>query len=220
MGKSGADMTDTIMTIRASVRAEQTVEKSRFICTMSRVSSREAAGAFFSDIRREFRDASHNVPVMLIGPEGSLRWSSEDGEPSGTAGAPVLRMLEMRGLTDIAAVITRYFGGIRLGTGGLLRAYTGTAALALEKAEICELRRYLCMPVKMDHQSYWRLNPLRLPCGAFVRNAAFAGQVEFTIAFPPGNEGLIRSLLLDASGGCAVLGAAEEEFLDISCRPS
>jgi uncharacterized YigZ family protein len=114
-------------------RAEIKVSNSRFIATAAPVFSVEQAREFIHEMKREFSDATHNVPVFLIGNGASVTaHSSDDGEPSGTAGRPALAVVQGSGLGDIAVVVTRYFGGTKLGTGGLVRAYTDSVKAVLE----------------------------------------------------------------------------------------
>ena len=123
-------------TVKKQAEAEQIIEKSRFIAHVCPVSSKEEADEFISRIKAEYKDATHNVPAMVIGDKSQIQWASDDGEPQGTSGAPIVQMLVKEGITDVVIVVTRYFGGIKLGTGGLVRAYTGSAKLGLEAAEV------------------------------------------------------------------------------------
>ena len=127
-------------TIMKEAEIEQTIDRSRFIGHVKPVESREEAEAFISEIRSKHKTATHNVPAFVIGDQFQLQWASDDGEPQGTSGAPIVQMLVKEGVTNIAVVITRYFGGIKLGTGGLVRAYTGTTKLALEESGICAVK--------------------------------------------------------------------------------
>lgn len=116
------------------VRNEIEIRRSRFIATLAPASSVDEAKDFIESVREEFRDATHNVPAYVIGHGSSLTaHCNDDGEPSGTAGRPVLTVLRGSGLGDIAAVVTRYFGGVKLGTGGLVRAYSESVRQALDR---------------------------------------------------------------------------------------
>ncbi|MEN6410213.1 MAG: YigZ family protein, partial [Anaerolineaceae bacterium] len=118
-------MTHKILVPARRVRAEIEIDRSRFIASASPAFTVEEARSFIQDIRREFPDATHHVPGFLIGSGASVTaHCSDDGEPAGTAGRPILVVLQGSGLGDIVVVVTRYFGGIKLGTGGLVRAYT------------------------------------------------------------------------------------------------
>ena len=119
---------------------EYTVEKSRFIAHASPVESTEEAKRFIAEIKEKYKDATHNVPAFICGAGMEHQWASDDGEPQGTSGMPVLKLMESEGLTNVCIVVTRYFGGIKLGTGGLARAYTHAAKDVIDAAGICEVR--------------------------------------------------------------------------------
>ncbi len=138
-------------TVRNEAEATNIIEKSRFIAHVRPVSSKEEADAFVAEIKGKYKDATHNVPAMVIGDKFQIQWASDDGEPQGTSGAPMVQMLVKEGITNVAIVVTRYFGGIKLGTGGLVRAYTGSAKLGLEAAGICSVREVCLMEVKADY---------------------------------------------------------------------
>ena len=113
--------------------AEYVIERSRFIAHASPAATPEEARLFAAEIKERYKDATHNVPAFVCGAGKEHQWASDDGEPSGTSGMPVLKLITSEDLTNIVLVITRYFGGIKLGTGGLARAYTHAAKLANEK---------------------------------------------------------------------------------------
>ena len=127
------------------------IDKSRFIAHVFPVESREEADAFLAEIREKYKDATHNVPAMVIGDKSQIQWASDDGEPQGTSGAPMVQMMVKEGLTNLIVVVTRYFGGIKLGTGGLVRAYTSSAKLGLEAAGVCSVREMAELTVKIDY---------------------------------------------------------------------
>ena len=138
-------------TVRKQAEAVQVIDKSRFIAHVCPVESREEADAFLAEIREKYKDATHNVPAMVIGDKSQIQWASDDGEPQGTSGAPMVQMMVKEGLTNLIVVVTRYFGGIKLGTGGLVRAYTSSAKLGLEAAGVCSVREMAELTVKIDY---------------------------------------------------------------------
>ena len=138
-------------TVRKQAEAVQVIDKSRFIARVFPVESREEADAFLAEIREKYKDATHNVPAMVIGDKSQIQWASDDGEPQGTSGAPMVQMMVKEGLTNLIVVVTRYFGGIKLGTGGLVRAYTSSAKLGLEAAGVCSVREMAELTVKIDY---------------------------------------------------------------------
>lgn len=138
-------------TVRKQAEAVQVIDKSRFIAHVFPVESREEADAFLAEIREKYKDATHNVPAMVIGDKSQIQWASDDGEPQGTSGAPMVQMMVKEGVTNLIVVVTRYFGGIKLGTGGLVRAYTSSAKLGLEAAGVCSVREMAELTVKIDY---------------------------------------------------------------------
>ena len=144
-------------TVHQAAEKEIVINKSRFIGHVMPVSSEEEAQAFVEEIRKKHRTATHNVPVYLLGQDHSIQKYSDDGEPSGTAGVPVLNMLKNEGITDVAIVITRYFGGVKLGTGGLVRAYTQSAKEALEEAKVIEMIQYELVQVNLEYNQHGKM---------------------------------------------------------------
>ncbi len=137
----------TYVTVKQAARAEITEKKSRFIASMCHVESEEEAAAFISSVKKEYYDARHNVYAFIL--NNGFKKYSDDGEPTRTGGFPVLEMLEMEGITDCVCVVTRYFGGTLLGTGGLIRAYTKAAKdclleCGLLKKTMCDIIEIRC----------------------------------------------------------------------------
>ena len=147
-------------TVRAEASAEQIIEKSRFIAYVSPAGTREEADEFIASIRKKHKDATHNVPAMVLGDKFQIQWGSDDGEPQGTSGAPIVQMLVAQGITNVVVVVTRYFGGIKLGTGGLVRAYTSSAKLGLEAAGICDVCERQVMTYALDYTYLAKLQNL------------------------------------------------------------
>ncbi|NLH45530.1 MAG: YigZ family protein [Acholeplasmataceae bacterium] len=125
-------------TIVRDFQQEIVIEKSRFICTLKKVATEEEAQDFIKETKKKYWDATHNCSAYIVGESGAAQRSNDDGEPSGTAGLPMLEVLRKNNLHNVAAVVTRYFGGVKLGAGGLVRAYTNSVAAAIEEAGIAE----------------------------------------------------------------------------------
>ncbi len=123
-------------TLREAATDEYIIHKSRFLCHAAPVQTEEAALAFLNEKRRQYRDANHNCYAYVIGQNAGIMRYSDDGEPGGTAGMPMMEALKARGVVDCCVVVTRYFGGILLGAGGLVRAYSHSCALAVKKAGV------------------------------------------------------------------------------------
>ncbi len=198
-------------TVQKEGSAERTIEKSKFIGYVRPVETREEAEAFFEEIRSMHRGATHNVPAMVIGEAFNLQWASDDGEPQGTSGAPMVQMLVKEGITNAAIMVTRYFGGIKLGTGGLVRAYTGTAKAALEAAGLCQVREMDILKIKMDYSCYGKLQNLAGE-GAFqIRDAVFEDMVILNLAAEPERLGEVRGIVSNLTAGQGIeLGIARE----------
>lgn len=129
---------DNYLTIKEDGQAELEIKKSRFICSLKRIESEEEAKEFIQMIKKEHWKANHNCSAFVLGEQNEIQRSSDDGEPSGTAGVPMLEVLKKNELMNVAAVVTRYFGGTKLGAGGLIRAYSGAVANALHEIGIVQ----------------------------------------------------------------------------------
>ncbi len=134
-------MRDPLPVLARGVRTELVVERSRFVTTLEPVEDVAGLDDVVARVRREFPDARHHCTASVLGEDGELHRSSDDGEPAGTAGAPMLAALHGAGVTGVVAVVTRYFGGVLLGTGGLVRAYGGSVTAALAEAGVVQRRR-------------------------------------------------------------------------------
>lgn len=131
-------MTEPYLTIAKNTTYEQTIKKSRFICSIARVSSEEEAQQFIASIQTANKKATHNCFAYMIGDNDQIQRESDNGEPSGTAGIPILESLKLAKIHDVVAVVTRYFGGIKLGAGGLIRAYSNTTTEAIHQAGLVQ----------------------------------------------------------------------------------
>lgn len=166
--------------VKQRSEAEYTVNRSRFIGRCFPVDSEEAALCLLGDIRKKHWDATHNCFAYRIGENAAARFS-DDGEPGGTAGKPIMDVLTGRGLTNVLCVVTRYFGGILLGAGGLVRAYSKSAADAVTKAGMVSYLPGTILDIPMDYSRYGALEGF-IRANAEVRNVAFAQNVVVTAA--------------------------------------
>ena len=166
--------------VKQCSEAEYTVNRSRFIGRCFPVDSEEAALCLLGDIRKKHWDATHNCFAYRIGENAAARFS-DDGEPGGTAGKPIMDVLTGRGLTNVLCVVTRYFGGILLGAGGLVRAYSKSAADAVTNAGVVSYLPGTILDIPMDYSRYGALEGF-IRANAEVRNVAFAQNVVVTVA--------------------------------------
>ena len=177
------------------------VERSRFIVHAAPVSSREEADAYIKEIRGQYKDASHNVPAMVIGDHMQIQWGSDDGEPQGTSGAPIVHLLVEEGLTNCVVVVTRYFGGIKLGTGGLVRAYTGAAKLGIEAAGVLEVEERLRVKAAIGYGYLDRLDKDLTEQGDVLEARDFTDEVTLTILAKKEEEEALLGFLKEATKG-------------------
>ncbi len=192
-------------------RHEYIVDKSRFITTISPCTTEEEAQAFIGRINKEFWDATHNCTAYALGPKQEQQRSSDNGEPSGTAGKPMLEVLKKTGITNVAVVVTRYFGGIKLGAGGLIRAYSHSVAetLGLAPKELHTTRTQL--QVTIDYALYGAVERF-LQDKKLHYEANFGEHVTVTILVPPTDVEGIQKELQDMSHGaatCTILDSIE-----------
>ncbi len=201
-------------TIRKPAREEFIEKRSRFIGHVRPVKTEEEAVAFIQEIRESYRDASHNVYAYVLR-EHNLMRHSDDGEPSGTAGMPVLEVLRQEGLTDAAVVVTRYFGGTLLGTGGLVRAYTKSAKLAAESGGLLVLRRCLLYRLICDYSLLGKVQNELAALSCRLLDITYLENVELRFAILSGREGELAARLSEASGGGLQPSLVGEDYLEL-----
>src|SRR5690606_20328749 len=201
-------------TIRRGGEHQIDIKKSRFICALARVADEDEARAFIAERRRLHWNAAHNCTAYVLGPDGEVQRSSDDGEPSGTAGVPMLEVLRHREITDAVAVVTRYFGGIKLGAGGLIRAYGGAVSAAVDELGLLERRRLLVVAVMADYLHAGRLESDLRSSPYPVRSVEYGADVRIDVALPEGGLAEFEAWLAEATAGQAVsevVGTAEVE---------
>ena len=206
-------------TVMGPGQAEQTIERSRFITHVRPVSGREEAEDFFREIRKKYWDATHNVPAMVIGEKFQIQWGSDDGEPQGTSGAPIVQMLVREGVTNVAIVVTRYFGGIKLGTGGLVRAYTSSAKIGLESAEICDVEEMAVLRCKMDYKGFYRVQNDPFQGTAEIRDVEYTDVVRFSTVCQPENKDTVRAILTGLAADSFTVEEEKTELVKMPRKP-
>lgn len=194
---------------------EFTEKRSRFIGYVQPVGSEREALDFIAAIKSKHWDAKHNVYAYCLR-EGNVSRYSDDGEPSGTAGIPVLNVIQKNELTDCAIVVTRYFGGILLGGGGLVRAYSHAASLGVSAAGIAVMRLCALCRLRCDYNQYGRLNSLIPDCGGRVTNADFGAAVEMHFTMTREDFAHFLPQLADASNGSVTAEIVGEEFVNVA----
>lgn len=174
-------MIESLKTVLKSAETEIIEKKSRFIANVAVVQSEEEAQAFIEKIRKKYRDARHNVFAYQVGEDNIIQRCSDDGEPSGTAGHPILDILISEGLKNIVIVVTRYFGGILLGTGGLVRAYSKAAKEGINEAVIIEKILYRKVSVVVDYSLSGKVKYETLQLKHIIDDIIYSSDVEFII---------------------------------------
>lgn len=204
----------TYLTIARDGTAEIEVRHSRFLCTMQRVEAEEDARALVARLRKEHWDARHHCSAFVIGPDASLQRSSDDGEPAGTAGAPMLEVLRGAEVRDVVAVVTRWFGGTLLGAGGLVRAYGDAVRAALD--EVGTLRRSLVreMALSLDHAEAGRIESDLRSRGVEVLDTAYAARVRLLLGVAPEAVGSLAATVAALTSGTGVLEPVGERWVD------
>ena len=191
--------------------AEYVEKRSRFIGHIWRVDSEEAARACIEAARKQHHDARHNCWCYRLRQGKVLRYS-DDGEPQGTAGQPMLNVFEREDVWDVCCVVTRYFGGILLGAGGLTRAYGGTAKLALNAAGISRMQLWATMAVPCTYPLYERMKLLVESCGGIIEGTEYGADILLTVTLPAQRQAELARQVADLSAGTLEPLLVEEGF--------
>lgn len=188
-------------TIKEDGQVQEEIKKSRFICHAKRVYSEEEARAFITTIKKEHYKATHNCSAFIIGERSEIKRTSDDGEPSGTAGVPMLGVLENHNLTNVCVVVTRYFGGIKLGAGGLIRAYAGSVALAVKEIGIVEIKEQAGIQIQMSYAQYQEYGNFLKEHNLMELETNFTDQVETIIFVDKEDKEAIKASLIEFFNG-------------------
>ncbi len=191
--------------------AEYVEKRSRFIGQVFRVETEEAAREQLEKVRKCYHDARHNCWCYVLR-EGNVLRYGDDGEPQGTAGQPMLNVFLKEEVTNVLCVVTRYFGGILLGAGGLTRAYGGTAKLALDNAGVSRMRLWAVLAAPCPYPLYERMRLLVEKSGGTVQNADFAADVLLTVLMPSENVAAFQEKVTELSAGGIEVLVEEEQF--------
>lgn len=206
-------------TIAAGVENELVVKKSRFIARIEPVGSVSEADAVIAGIRKRFWDARHNCSAMVTGLLGDQARSSDDGEPSGTAGIPMLEVLRRRELTDVVAVVTRYFGGVKLGAGGLVRAYSSAVSEALDLATLVRRASLTQASIEVAHADAGRYDNLLRDWaghhGATLGEPRYGARATIELWVPASARDRLVDDLAAASGGAVAPVFGTERIVDV-----
>ncbi|TAA68108.1 YigZ family protein [Streptococcus sp. LQJ-218] len=192
-------------TIKEDGQVQEEIKKSRFICHAKRVYSEEEARNFITAIKKEHYKATHNCSAFIIGERSEIKRTSDDGEPSGTAGVPMLGVLENHNLTNVCVVVTRYFGGIKLGAGGLIRAYAGSVALAVKEIGIIEIKEQAGIAIQMSYAQYQEYNNFLKEHDLMELETNFTDKVDTMIYVDKEEKENIKAALVEFFNGKVTL---------------
>ena len=195
-----------------TAESEFTEKRSRFISHIWRVETEAEARSRIEGMKKQYYDARHNCWCYLLREGGVVRYS-DDGEPQGTAGQPMLNVFQREGVWNVCCVVTRYFGGILLGAGGLTRAYSKGAKDALNAAGICRMNLWTEWEVPCTYPLFERIKLEIENCGGVVRDAAYGAEILLRAAFPAGGAEKFAPRLTELSAGRLAMTAAGEAFL-------
>ena len=195
-----SDIPQSYITIANEFRTEYSIEKSRFISTIAPVTTEAEAQTFIQRISKEFWDATHNCTAYAIGPRQEQQRSSDNGEPSGTAGKPMLEVLKKTGITNVAIVVTRYFGGIKLGAGGLIRAYSHSAAKAVQEGPKLLITPRQIVTISINYSNFGAIER-QLQTLALHYTASFTDLVSIEIYVEPEAVASLEADLTNLTGG-------------------
>lgn len=202
------------LTIARNGGAEIEAKRSRFLCTLERVEDEASARAVVDRLRKEHWDARHHCSAFVLGPGGALERSSDDGEPAGTAGAPMLEVLRGREVSDVVAVVTRWFGGTLLGAGGLVRAYGDAVRAGLDATGT--LRRELLheLTIEVQHTDAGRVETGLRSRGVTILDTSYAAHVSLRVGVRPDEVDRLHALVAELTSGAAIAIAAGQRWVD------
>lgn len=203
-------------TVYCGGEAEIIEKKSRFIATVQQVKSEEEALAFIESMRKKYWNATHNCFAYVIGEHFQVQRCSDDGEPSGTAGKPMLDVLLGEEIHDVVVVVTRYFGGTLLGTGGLVRAYSGSTKEGLLASKVITKMHGQKLAIQTDYTGLGKIQYILGQRGIRILNSVYTDKVELEVLLPEAEIGTVMSDIREGTNGQAVMELSEEcYFADI-----
>lgn len=209
-------MSKNYLTIKTGGSHELEIKKSRFVCSLQRVTTKEEADAFIASIRQKNPKANHNCFAYLLGEHDEIQRESDDGEPSGTAGVPILEVLKRMAIHDVVAVVTRYFGGIKLGAGGLIRAYSNSTSRAIEQVGLVKkvLQRDLILTV--SYANYEKLSYHLEQQQINVLDTNYGSDVTVTIAVDLEVVEQVQTAITNLLSGQVTLKATDEHYHEVA----
>ncbi|EKF50876.1 YigZ family protein [Lactococcus garvieae] len=204
------------ITIKTDFTAEEEIKKSRFICHLKRVYTEEEARAFITSIKKEHYKANHNCSAFTLGDRQEIQRSSDDGEPSGTAGVPMLEILKKREITNVCAVVTRYFGGIKLGAGGLIRAYAGSVGHALDQVGLVQFVTQEELILTLDYGNFDSLQRFLVNQGLVISESEFLADVTVKLFVDLDKVEQLLADLVEQFSGKISASKGEKQLVEVA----
>lgn len=211
-------MLSDYLTVKETGQHEIIIDKSRFIAHIARATTEEEAIQFIQSIKKEHNSATHNCSAYLIGETDNIQKANDDGEPSGTAGVPMLEVLKKRELKDTVAVVTRYFGGIKLGAGGLIRAYGKSVSEGLNAIGVVQRQLHQIVHITVDYTLLGKMeNELRNSVYP-IKEMNYLDKVEIQMYVPIKEKEAFHEWIIDLSNGKGEIIMGETEYLEIDVK--
>ncbi|SER65748.1 YigZ family protein [Psychrobacillus sp. OK032] len=207
-------MRNDYQTVKGFGVSEIVIQKSRFLTFVDRVETEQEAQDFINNIKQQHRDATHNCSAYIIGEHDNVQKANDDGEPSGTAGVPMLEVLKKQGLKDTVVVVTRYFGGIKLGGGGLIRAYGKATTEGIDAAKVVERKLHHLMKVQVDYTWLGKVENEVRNSAYPLKEINYADSVEFFVYTIANEEITFTNWIIEMTNGQAKIEVVEKEFLE------
>lgn len=207
-------MRNDYLTVKGFGESEIIIQKSRFLTYVERAETEEEAIHFINLIKQKHRDANHNCSAYIIGEHDNIQKANDDGEPSGTAGFPMLEVLKKQGLKDTVVVVTRYFGGIKLGGGGLIRAYGKATTEGIDAAKVVERKLHHLMKVSIDYTWLGKVENEVRSSEYPLKEIIYADTVEVFIYIQAEKESKFVDWIAEITNGQAKIQIVEKEFLE------
>lgn len=192
---------------------EYIVEKSTFIGYAKPIKTEEEAIEFINEIKKKHKDATHNVWAYTVGKTMNIQRYSDDGEPQGTAGIPTLEVIKKEDLRDVVVVVTRYFGGVKLGAGGLVRAYTKGAKIGIDAAKVIEKVMYKEVRIKIDYNQLGKVQNEIMNMNYFVKDTIYEDNVEIIVYSRLEEVKVLTDKMIDITSATAEIKLGEEFYL-------
>lgn len=202
-------------TIHNIGKDEIIINRSRFIGYAKPIENEGEALAFIEEIKTLHKDATHNVYAYVVGDDNNIQRYSDDGEPSGTAGIPVLEVIKKEDLRNVVVVVTRYFGGIKLGTGGLIRAYTKGAKIGLEAGNIIEKVLFRKVKIRLDYTLYGKVENYLKTNGIIMIDTIYDDAVNLLVYADYEDYNSFIGIIMDLTNGTAIVDDIGEEYLSL-----